>query len=46
MNENAVAMLVFVAFGAFALDSDGWENVALLLGLAFVVVFPIWLVAS
>lgn len=43
MNENLIVMLVFVAIGAVTLDADGWENVLLLLGLVFVIAFPIWL---
>lgn len=43
MNENLIAMLVFVAIGAIALDADGWENVLFLLGLVFVCAFPVWL---
>ena len=44
MSGDWIAVLVFAAIGVLTLDADGWENVLCLLGLAFVIVFPIWLI--
>jgi len=43
MNENLIAILVFVGIGALMLDEDGWVNVLSLSGLILLGFGLVWM---